>query len=191
MSNEAASHLLETEQGQISLDTPVSNNNNSKLNDLAAREAEQMVPKDEIAALKERLQEALLSLTEQERTIIKHRFGLEKADLKTLTDLGGMMKIAVIGGGSTYTPELVDGLLRRHTILPIGELCLMDIDATRLDIVGTLVRRMVEAEAMPFRIHLTTDRAEAIHGASFVVAQIRVGGMQAWFMRKSFGIRNF
>jgi 6-phospho-beta-glucosidase len=100
------------------------------------------------------------------------------------------LKISIVGGGSTYTPELVDGLLRRHTILPIETLCLMDIDATRLDIVGTLARRMVEAEAMPFRIHLTTDRAEAIHSASFVVAQIRVGGMQARREDERLGIRH-
>lgn len=89
------------------------------------------------------------------------------------------MKIAVLGGGSTYTPELVDGLLRRKEALPVRELWLMDIAPDRLETVGEFARRMTEAAGLPFNVHLTTDQAEAVRGATFVVTQIRVGGMQA------------
>jgi len=89
------------------------------------------------------------------------------------------MKIAVIGGGSTYTPELVDGLLRRKEALPVRELWLMDIAPDRLETVGEFARRMTEAAGLPYNVHLTTDQAEAVRGATFVVTQIRVGGMQA------------
>lgn len=89
------------------------------------------------------------------------------------------MKIAVIGGGSTYTPELVDGLLRRKEALPVQELWLMDIAPDRLETVGEFARRMTEAAGSPYNVHLTTDQAEAVRGATFVVTQIRAGGMQA------------
>jgi 6-phospho-beta-glucosidase len=100
------------------------------------------------------------------------------------------MKIAVIGGGSTYTPELVDGFIRRRDILPLEELCLMDIDADRLKIVGGLAERMITAAALPTVVRWTTDRAMAIDGASFVIAQIRVGGMAARRTDEQLGIRH-
>ncbi len=87
------------------------------------------------------------------------------------------MKVAVIGGGSTYTPELVNGLLERTSSFPITELWLMDISIQRLDIVGKFVQRM--AAGAPFQVHLTTDLREAIRGASYVSTQLRVGGMEA------------
>ncbi len=89
------------------------------------------------------------------------------------------MKIAVIGGGSTYTPELVTGFIASAGRLSLAELWLMDIDAARLEVVGGFARRMVTAAGNPFAVHLTTDRAEALAGASFVETQIRVGGMAA------------
>lgn len=89
------------------------------------------------------------------------------------------MKIAVIGGGSTYTPELVNGFLKRIGSLPLSRLCLMDIDAERLEIVGGFARRMIEAAGRPFALELTTDRAQALTGASYVVTQLRVGKMPA------------
>jgi 6-phospho-beta-glucosidase len=61
------------------------------------------------------------------------------------------MKITVIGGGSTYTPELVNGFLARTGRLPLTELWLMDIDAERLNIVGGFAQRMVKAKGEPFR----------------------------------------
>ena len=76
------------------------------------------------------------------------------------------MKIAVIGGGSSYTPELVQGFLERVPDFPMSELWLMDIESARLDIVGGLTRRMVEASGEPFGVYLTTDRREAVRNAS-------------------------
>lgn len=89
------------------------------------------------------------------------------------------MKIAVIGGGSTYTPELVKGFLERTAQLPLRELWLMDVDQHRLAIVGGFVQRMVEAQGHPFRVVLTTDRREALAGAAYVCTQLRVGQMEA------------
>ncbi len=89
------------------------------------------------------------------------------------------MKIAVIGGGSTYTPELVNGFLERTASLPVSELCLMDIDPARLAVVGGFARRMVQARGEPFKVVLTTDQQTAIQGASYVITQLRVGQMPA------------
>ncbi len=89
------------------------------------------------------------------------------------------MKITVIGGGSTYTPELVSGFLARIDRLPIEELWLMDIDAQRLEIVGGFARRMVAAKGNPFRVMLSTNQREATNGASYVITQLRVGQMPA------------
>ncbi|MBN1967298.1 MAG: 6-phospho-beta-glucosidase [Anaerolineae bacterium] len=89
------------------------------------------------------------------------------------------MKITVIGGGSTYTPELVSGFLRFHESYPITELALMDIDAERLDIVGSFAQRMVQAKGSPFTVSLHTERRDAVAGAAVVTTQLRVGHMQA------------
>jgi len=89
------------------------------------------------------------------------------------------MKIAVIGGGSTYTPELVNGFLARAETLPLTELWLMDIDAERLAIVGGFAQRMVAARGAPFRVVLSGDRQASIAGAAYVVTQLRVGMMPA------------
>jgi len=89
------------------------------------------------------------------------------------------MKITVIGGGSTYTPELVNGFLARVNHLPLKELWLMDIDKERLDIVGGFARRMVQAKGEPFKVVLSLDQREAIAGASYVITQLRVGMMPA------------
>jgi 6-phospho-beta-glucosidase len=89
------------------------------------------------------------------------------------------LKVAVIGGGSTYTPELVDGFARRGERLPIDELVLFDIAPERLDIVGGLVRRMLEHQGWTGRLVLTGDRDAAIDDADFVLIQLRVGGQAA------------
>jgi 6-phospho-beta-glucosidase len=89
------------------------------------------------------------------------------------------MKIAVIGGGSTYSPELVSGFLQRTKTLPVRELWLMDIDPARLEVVGGFIRRMVAAAGNPFSVHLTDDRIQAITSAAYVVTQLRVGKMAA------------
>ena len=90
-----------------------------------------------------------------------------------------MMKIAVIGGGSTYTPELVNGFLERAAELSLEELWLMDIDPDRLEIVGGFAQRMVKAKGQPFRVVLSADRRASVADASYVITQLRVGMMQA------------
>jgi len=89
------------------------------------------------------------------------------------------MKVAVIGGASSYTPELINGFLERAASLPLTELWLMDISQERLAVVGGFARRMVQAQGAPFSVHLTTDRREAVEGARYVITQLRVGGMKA------------
>ena len=76
------------------------------------------------------------------------------------------LKIAVVGGGSTYTPELVEGFARRAARLPMDELVLLDIDAERLSIVGGLAQRMLDRLDWPGRLTLTGDRDAALDGAS-------------------------
>ena len=89
------------------------------------------------------------------------------------------VKIAVVGGGSTYTPELIDGFARRPERLPIDELVLLDIDPTRLEIVGGLARRMLQRLGWGGRLVTTSDRDAAIDGADYVIVQLRVGGQAA------------
>lgn len=89
------------------------------------------------------------------------------------------MKVTVIGGGSTYTPELVMGFIARAASFPITELCLMDIDGPRLEIVGKFAGRIVHHHGNPFQVRLTTDQREAIRGAAYVITQLRVGQMPA------------
>lgn len=89
------------------------------------------------------------------------------------------VKVAVIGAGSTYTPELVNGFLERAGSFPLRELWLMDVDPQRLEIVGGFARRMAVAGGAPFRVETTGDGRAALHGAAYVVTQLRVGGMAA------------
>jgi 6-phospho-beta-glucosidase len=89
------------------------------------------------------------------------------------------MKVAVIGGGSTYTPELVNGFLTRLGSFPVTELWLMDIDAERLKVVGGFAQRMVEHKGAPFKVVLTGNQREAVKGAAYVTTQLRVGQMPA------------
>ncbi|NLH47539.1 MAG: 6-phospho-beta-glucosidase [Myxococcales bacterium] len=100
------------------------------------------------------------------------------------------MKIAVIGGGSTYTPELVDGFIARAKKLGLTELALMDIDEERLSVVGTFAQRMVEHAGRPFRVSLTTDRRAALDGAAFVSTQFRVGKQPARYQDELLGLRH-
>jgi 6-phospho-beta-glucosidase len=100
------------------------------------------------------------------------------------------MKIAVIGGGSTYTPELVNGFLERITTLPVTELWLMDIDAARLNIVGGFAQRMVAAKGQPFKVVLTQNQKAAIQNASYVITQLRVGQMPARVADEYLGLRH-
>ena len=91
------------------------------------------------------------------------------------------LKIVTIGGGSSYTPELVEGFIKRYNELPVRELWLVDIEEGRekLEIVGNLAKRMVKKAGIPMEIHLTLDRREALKDADFVTTQIRVGQLDA------------
>ncbi len=88
-------------------------------------------------------------------------------------------KVAIIGGGSSYTPEFVDGFIQHEQEVQVGEIALYDVDAERLEIVGGMVQRQVHHAELDTRVTLTTSRPQAIEGADFVVSQIRVGQMQA------------
>jgi 6-phospho-beta-glucosidase len=89
------------------------------------------------------------------------------------------VKLAVVGGGSTYTPELIEGIARRADRLVVDELVLLDIDPERLEIVGGLAGRMLARLGWPGRLVLTGSQDEAIDGADFVLIQLRVGGQAA------------
>lgn len=91
------------------------------------------------------------------------------------------LKIVTIGGGSSYTPELVEGFIKRCKELPVKELWLVDIEEGKhkLEIVGNLAKRMVKKAGIDMEIHLTLDRREALKGADFVTTQLRVGLLEA------------
>jgi len=89
------------------------------------------------------------------------------------------MKLAIIGGGSSYTPELIQGLIQQHEALPVSEVCLMDIHEARLNILAGLSRRMFAKAGLTVRVTATTNRRRALEGAQFVNSLIRVGGMEA------------
>ena len=89
------------------------------------------------------------------------------------------VKVAVVGGGSTYTPELVEGFVTRGDRLPVDELTLLDIDPERLGIVGALAERMMRRAGWGGTLRLTGDKREALEGADFVIVQLRVGGNKA------------
>ena len=89
------------------------------------------------------------------------------------------MKVAVVGGGSTYTPELVSGLSRERDRIDIRELVLHDIDAERREVVGGMAARMLDRQRFGGRLTVTDDLDRAVEGADFVLIQIRVGGQEA------------
>ncbi|WP_265458944.1 6-phospho-beta-glucosidase [Enterococcus sp. HY326] len=91
------------------------------------------------------------------------------------------IKIATIGGGSSYTPELMEGFIKRYDELPISEIWLVDVEAgkEKLEIVGAMAQRMWDASPYDVKIHLTLDREEALKDADFVTTQFRVGQLNA------------
>ena len=91
------------------------------------------------------------------------------------------IKIATIGGGSSYTPELMEGFIKRYDELPVREIWLVDIEAgkEKLEIVGTMAQRMWDASPYDVTIHMTLDREEALKDADFVTTQFRVGLLNA------------
>src|SRR5438093_2212894 len=99
------------------------------------------------------------------------------------------VKVAVVGGGSTYTPELVEGFVTRTDRLPVDGLVLMDVDPERLAVVGALAGRMVRAAGWAGTVRLTDRAAEALEGANFVIVQLRVGGQKARFLDETIPLR--
>jgi 6-phospho-beta-glucosidase len=91
------------------------------------------------------------------------------------------LKIVTIGGGSSYTPELIEGFINYYHELPVREIWLVDVEEgkEKLDIVGNLAKRMVKKAGVPIEIHLTLDRKEALKSADFVTTQFRVGMLEA------------
>jgi len=99
------------------------------------------------------------------------------------------VKVAVVGAGSTYTPELVEGFARRTERLPMDELALLDIDPDRLRVVGALAERMLRKVGWAGHLVRTGDRAEALEGADFVIVQLRVGGNAARYLDETIPLR--
>ena len=91
------------------------------------------------------------------------------------------VKIATIGGGSSYTPELMEGFIKRYDELPIGEIWLVDVEAgkDKQEIVGKMAQRMWDASPYDVKIHTTLDRKLALKDADFVTTQFRVGQLNA------------
>lgn len=91
------------------------------------------------------------------------------------------VKIVTIGGGSSYTPELMEGFIKRYDELPIREMWLVDIEEGRekMEIVGAMAQRMWDASPYDVKVHLTLDRREALKDADFVTTQFRVGLLNA------------
>lgn len=100
------------------------------------------------------------------------------------------MKVTVIGGGSTYTPELLMGFLALTQSFPLSELWLMDIDGPRLKIVGEFAQRIASARRAPFRVILSQDQRETVRGAKYVITQLRVGQMAARREDEYLGLRH-
>ena len=95
------------------------------------------------------------------------------------SERGGGVKLAVVGGGSTYTPELVDGIARLSGDVAVEELVLVDPDETRLAVVGPFSDRLMRAHGHPGRLTWTTSLDEGLDGAGAVLLQLRVGGQAA------------
>ena len=99
------------------------------------------------------------------------------------------MKVAIIGAGSTYTPELIEGIIQNRAQLGLDEVAMMDIDAEKLRIVGGLAVRMLEKAQMRCRTLLTEDLDEALCGADYVLAQIRVGRLPARYLDETIPLK--
>lgn len=91
------------------------------------------------------------------------------------------LKIVTIGGGSSYTPELVEGLIKRYDSFPCTQFWLVDIEEgkEKLEIITELAKRQFKKAGLPVQVHSTLDRREALKDADFVTTQLRVGGLEA------------
>jgi len=118
------------------------------------------------------------------------RTGAFPADSAAILKRNGIaMKLTVIGGGSSYTPELLDGLFSRLESVPVTEVWLMDPDPARLAINHGFAVRMAEHHGNPFSVHKTDDLRDAVCGAKYVVTQIRVGQMQSRINDEKLGLK--
>jgi 6-phospho-beta-glucosidase len=100
------------------------------------------------------------------------------------------VKLAVIGAASSYSPELIDGLFGWLEKIPFTEVWMMDPQEDRLAITSDFARRMAARHGNPFSIHATSDMRAAVKDASFVVTQIRVGGIHARIADEKLGLRH-
>ncbi|SES95664.1 6-phospho-beta-glucosidase [Anaerobranca gottschalkii] len=102
-----------------------------------------------------------------------------------------LLKIAVIGGGSSYTPEIIEGFIKRANELPVKEIWLVDIKEgeEKLNIVGKLAQRMIEKAKLDTKVFLTLNRREALKDADFVITQFRVGGLEARLRDEEFPLK--
>ncbi|WP_099159438.1 6-phospho-beta-glucosidase [Virgibacillus ndiopensis] len=91
------------------------------------------------------------------------------------------LKLVIVGGGSSYTPEIIEGIIRRHDSFPVTEIVLVDIEMgkKKLEIIGNLLLRMIEQANKSIKLTWTFDREKALENADFVSTQIRVGGLDA------------
>jgi len=96
------------------------------------------------------------------------------------------LKLTVVGGGSTYTPELVDGIAGRRTSLAVDEIVLVDPDEHRLSVIGPFSRRLLDHAGHSAKVRTTTSLEEGVEGASAVLLQLRVGGQQARLSDETF-----
>ncbi|WP_105176710.1 6-phospho-beta-glucosidase [Clostridium cagae] len=101
------------------------------------------------------------------------------------------LKIAIIGGGSSYTPEIIEGFIKREGELPVKEIYLVDIKdgEEKLNIVGNLAKRMIKKVGLDIKIILTLDRREALKDADFVTTQFRIGGLDARVRDEKFPLK--
>jgi len=99
------------------------------------------------------------------------------------------LKVVVVGGGSTYTPELIEGFAARSHAFDVDDLVLLDVDAERLAVVGGLARRMLDRAGWAGRLVTTTARDGALEGADFVLLQIRVGGQATRLIDETLPLR--
>lgn len=101
------------------------------------------------------------------------------------------IKICTIGGGSSYTPELIEGFIKRYDELPVAEIWLVDIldGKEKLDIITNLAKRMIKKSGLPIKVFSTLDRREALAGADFVTTQLRVGLLPARILDEKISLK--
>ncbi len=98
-------------------------------------------------------------------------------------------RVSVLGGGSAYTPGLVQGFIRQSKQVPLSQLVLMDIDEAKLNIVGAVVKSMLKNELPQCKLVLTTNREQAIKHMDFIICQIRAGGLEARHIDESIPVK--